>query len=387
MKQIFLLLLLTFSIGSYAQTDFKIVTGPYLQNVSETEATIVWQTTNDAVSWVELAPDDSSHFFREERPQFFQTHIGKKVITQNHTIRLRSLLPGTTYRYRIFSQEVLGGTGSSTQFGKIVATKIFQSTPLAFKTMHTAKSEFSFVVLNDIHENNELLTNLLKNLKNEKVDFVVYNGDMVHNMHTPDKIPSGFLNKSVELFASEIPFFMARGNHETRGLNAGAYMDYFPSSTGQPYFTIEHGNAIIIVLDSGEDKPDSNIEYGGLAAFDEFREEQLLWLKEVVQSMAFKSAKNRIVVVHMPPMPGHWHGPWMVNQLYVPVLNEAGVDIMLCGHQHRHYYHEMNYGGCQFPVLVNANKNKLRIDVGEKGLKLKAFNEQDKVEFEVQLLK
>lgn len=387
MKHFFLLLAFFFAIESFSQTDFKITTGPYLQNVTENEATIVWQTSGDAMSWVELAPDDSTHFFRVERPQYFQTHIGKKVVTRNHTIRLKNLQPGTAYRYRIYSHEVLGGTGSSTQYGKIAASKIFKSTPLTFRTLDTDKQAFSFLMVNDIHENNELLTNLLKNVKTEKVDFVVYNGDMVHDMRSPEKIPTGFLNKSVELFASEVPFYMVRGNHETRGLHAIDYMHYFPSSTGQPYYTIHHGNTFMIVLDSGEDKPDSNIEYGGLAAFDEFREEQLIWLKDVVKSDAFRTAKNRIVFVHMPPMPDHWHGPWMVNQLYVPVLNEAGVDLMLCGHQHRHYYHEMNYGGCRFPVLVNANKNKVRIDADGKGLKIKVLNEQDKPEFEVKLTK
>lgn len=385
MKQFFLLMVLTFTLGVYAQTDFQIVCGPYLQRVSDTEATIMWLTNKDAVSWVDVAPDDSTHFFATERPHYFQTRIGKKVVGTTHAVRLKGLNPGTFYRYRIHSQEVLGGIGQSTLYGKIVASKIFQSTPLQFKTLDTQKTDFSFVTVNDIHENNELLNSLLKDVKKEKVDFVIYNGDMVSDMRSPDKITNGFLTKSAELFATEIPFYIARGNHETRGLSAKDYMDFFPSKTGEPYYSFQQGNTFFIILDSGEDKPDSNIEYGGLAAFDEFRMEQQKWLKELVNSDACKAAKHKIVIVHMPPMPNHWHGPTMVKNLYVPILNEAGIDLMLCGHLHKHLFYENNYGGCQFPVLINSNKNKLRVDVSDEGLVVKAFNEQNKPEFEVKL--
>ena len=385
MKKFFLASFLALSINMFSQAEFQIVCGPYLQRITDTEATIVWLTNKNAVSWVELAPDDSTHFYAKERPQYFQTRIGKKEVGTTHAVPLKNLEPGTFYRYRIYSQEVLGGNGSSTQYGKIVATKIFQSNPLRFKTLDMKKTAFSFEMVNDIHENNELLSSLLNNVKSEKVDFVIYNGDMVSDMRSAEKVPDGFLSKSAEMFAAEIPFYMARGNHETRGLFADTYMNYFPSPTGLPYYSFQQGSTFFIVLDSGEDKPDSDIEYGGLAAFDAYRMEEAEWLKKLVAGDAYKAAKHKIVIVHMPPMPNHWHGPTMVKDIFVPILNEAGVDLMLCGHLHKHFYYDKNYGGCQFPVLINANKNKVRVDVSENSLLVKALNAENKPEFEVKL--
>ena len=188
------------------------------------------------------------------------------------------------------------------------------------------------------------------------------------------------------MFASELPFYIARGNHETRGLTAGKFMDYFPTTTGQPYYTLEHGNTFFIVLDGGEDKPDTDIEYGGLAAYDQYRIEEQLWLKKVVQSEAFKAAKHKIVMMHIPPgVEDSWHGPVHISELFVPVLNGTGIDIMLCGHIHRHNYYKDGVGGTDFPVLINAYKNKARIDVSDEGLVVRSLNDQNKAEFEVKL--
>lgn len=387
MKKILIGIILTISINVFSQNDFKMVTAPYVQALTDTQATIVWLTNKDAVSWVEIAPDDTMHFYLKERPKYFQTHIGKKVVGTTHAIVLNDLLPGTSYRYRIYSQEVIGGIGSATQYGKTIATKVLKTNPLKFKTLDTQTNSFSFVMVNDIHEKNDLLTNLLKNVKTEGVDFVIYNGDMVNDMRTPEKVINGFLTNSSELFASEIPFYMVRGNHETRGLAANTYMDFFPSTTGQPYYAFQQGNSFIIVLDSGEDKPDSDIEYGGLALFDAYRMDEAKWLKEVVSSSAFKSAKHKFVMIHMPPMPNHWHGPTMVKDLFVPILNEAGIDLMLSGHLHKHLYYENNYGGCQFPVLINSSTNKVRIDVSDNTILVKTINQEEKQEFKIELKK
>lgn len=386
MKKIVLLFILIFSMNLFSQENFQIVSGPYLQNVTDTEATIVWTTNKKAISWVELAPDDSTHFYHMQRPRYYNLSLGKKLVGTIHRVRIQNLQPGIKYRYRIFSQEIMEEKESEVLYGKIVASKIFKARPFLFQTRDKNKTPFSFLTVNDIHENNDLLKSLLGNIRNENVDFVFYNGDMVNNMQTPEKILNGFLNLSVEMFASEIPFYIARGNHETRGLTAGKFMDYFPTPTGQPYFTLEHGNTFFIVLDGGEDKPDSDIEYGGLAAYDQYRIEEQQWLKKVVQSESFKAAKHKIVIMHVPPGDDNsWYGPWHLKELFVPVLNGNGIDLMLSGHTHRQVYYENGLGGTDFPVLINGSKNKTRVDVSNEGLVVKSLNEQNKTEFEIKL--
>ena len=103
-----ILLLLIFILGlSETGKAVKIVYGPYLQMVSETEASIVWVTDKKSLSWVEIAPDDGMNFYAEQRPQFFETFLGRKVLNTVHKVKLTGLTKGTTYRYRIFSQEVM----------------------------------------------------------------------------------------------------------------------------------------------------------------------------------------------------------------------------------------------------------------------------------------
>ena len=99
MRKLLLLLLLSpLCFVASGQDDFKIEYGPYLYNVTENEATVVLVTNNDAVSWVDLAPDDGSNFYSQEWPRLFNTHIGKKALRTLHKVTLTGLEKGMTYR-------------------------------------------------------------------------------------------------------------------------------------------------------------------------------------------------------------------------------------------------------------------------------------------------
>lgn len=58
-----LLLSTVFPVSMYGQ--IKILYGPYLQNVTATEATVVWEATEPSVGWVELAPDDGKTYIEK----------------------------------------------------------------------------------------------------------------------------------------------------------------------------------------------------------------------------------------------------------------------------------------------------------------------------------
>ena len=107
MKKALFSLICLIAVTAFGQKNFKIVYGPYLQMVGENEATILWVTSAKALSWVEVAPDDGNHFYAESRPKYFQTLFGKRTLGRLHTVRITGLAPGTTYRYRVCSKEVL----------------------------------------------------------------------------------------------------------------------------------------------------------------------------------------------------------------------------------------------------------------------------------------
>ena len=55
----------------------------------------------------------------------------------------------------------------------------------------------------------------------------------------------------------------------------------------------------------------------------------------------------------------------------MPVLNEAGIDLMLCGHLHTHHYYPAGENGCDFPVLINAQGHVVKAVATPSGLSLK----------------
>ncbi len=368
------------ALAFLSASAIKITSGPYLQLVTENEATVVWTTDKKAVSWVETAPDDNLHFYAEERPKHYSTYLGRAVIDTVHRVRIRNLKKGTTYRYRIFSHEVLEEGPYYVAYGRTASTDVYGRKPLTLTTCDSSRPSVEFIVVNDIHGDSAKFMDLTRSFEKGKTDFVIFNGDMVSSMESERQIMTGFVNNAVKKFASETPFYMSRGNHETRGNFAKNYLSYFPTPTGMPYYCFREGPVFFIVMDGGEDKPDSSIEYSGTAFFDEYREQEAAWLKKVVESDDFRNASYRIVITHVPPVQDTWHGPLHAKKLFLPILNKAGIDLMLCGHLHRYVYNEPGTDGAEFPILVNSNKHTVNVKADRESLLL-TVNDREGKEF------
>ena len=304
------------------QPSVRIAHGPYLQQVTDDGFTVVWTTTINAASWVEVAPDDGSHFYAAERPKYYDSHIGKRRIGRLHRVRVEGLAPGTTYRYRIMQQGVLCDEGNKrVVLGEGYGSDILKHKPYTATTLDEKKDQTEFWVVNDI------------------------------------------------------PIFATRGNHENRGSFSPSFLDYFPTSTGEVYYTFRQGPAYFVVLDCGEDKPDSDIRYYGLSTTDAYREQEARWLKGVVESEEYRAAPLHIVVLHMiPGGKSSWHGEQEIRRLFVPILNEASVDIMLCGHYHRYQWIDDGSRGTNFPILVNSNRDKLVVKADRRGIDIDVVN-------------
>ena len=73
----------------------RIEHGPYLQNLKETETTIVWMASKPSVGWVELAPDDSSTYYQKKNGRsFFDTTNGVKNTSLLHVVKISGLKTG-----------------------------------------------------------------------------------------------------------------------------------------------------------------------------------------------------------------------------------------------------------------------------------------------------
>lgn len=343
--------------------QIEIVNGPYLQNMSENETTIVWTTNSDAVSWVELAPEGEDSFYAKERERFYESSHGNKVIGRLHRVTIGNLEPGTTYRYRIFSKEVLSYEGHRIMYGNIASTNVYNKQPLTFTTFDRNRERIAFKVVNDIHGKNDNLSSMLGGDIKKNSDLVIFNGDMISMLNDERQIFTGFMDRATELFASEVPVFLARGNHESRGKASSQLIDYFPTNNGQFYYAFRHGPVHFMILDGGEDKPDSDIEYSGLSLFDDYRSEVKRWIEKQAADPDFLSAPFRVVVMHIPPTGSTWHGTLDLADKYLPALNGARIDIMLCGHTHNYLYTPGGeVPGISFPVLINDDETWLDIE-------------------------
>lgn len=154
------LLTASFLQAENTEPEFIFTCQPYLQQLSDTEVTIVWGTNKNAVSWVEVAPDDSRNFYATERPKFFDTNFGRKKIGTLHKIRITGLSPATTYRYRIYSKEVTRKAHRDVRYGRIIANNIHKGKPYMFSTLNPDKQNIHFAVVNDIHEDVKRYENL-----------------------------------------------------------------------------------------------------------------------------------------------------------------------------------------------------------------------------------
>ena len=189
--------------------------------------------------------------------------------------------------------------GTRVLYGSVAATDVYRRAPLTFTTSNPLKNDISFLVLNDIHGDNILLDNLLKDTKWDKTDLLFFNGDMTSSIQSESQLFGDFLDKTIEIFVKETPFYYSRGNHETRGSFATTFPHYFPTPTGQLYYMFKQGPVCFVVLDCGEDKPDSDLEYSSIVAFDNYRTIQSQWLEEAVNDPIFQEAPYRVLIVHM----------------------------------------------------------------------------------------
>lgn len=366
-------LMLLFSVGAKA---IKVTHGPWICDMDSTGTTIVWVTDVPGMSWVEIAPDSADHFYGRARQRYYDVLAGRKVLTDSvHRVRIEGLKPDTKYRYRVFTQEVAEWRYDDwVTLGKTACTDVWRGKPYEFKTFPAKPREVTFLVLNDIHERAQFMKDLCKNVDFKKLDFVLLNGDMSNRLRNQQHMMEAYLDTCVRMFATHTPLFFNRGNHELRGQFADYLYRYFPTNNGK-YYRVQHVAGIdFLFIDTGEDKPDEDIEYSGIVNYDQYREEEARWLRGLRESK--QVGKYPLVVFsHIPPTLQKWHGPYHLQKTLMPELNKMNVSVMLSAHLHAFGYQEPNEV-INFPNLVNSNNTYLlcriangRMEVDYVGLK------------------
>lgn len=356
MKHLLLGLMLLFCVSA---KGIKVTHGPWICDMDSTGVTIVWVTDVPGISYVEMATDSTDHFYSKTRKRYYAAEAGRRILTDSvHCVRIRGLKPDSKYRYRVVTQALKDWCNDDwVTMGGLAWSDVWKKKPYEFKTYPVKPREITFLVLNDIHERPQFMKELCKNVDLKKLDFVLLNGDMSNRIRSQKHIMDAYLDTCVSMFATDVPLFFNRGNHELRGEFADYLNRYFPTNNGK-YYRLQHVAGVdFLFIDSGEDKPDADLEYCGIVECDQYREEQERWLRSLQEEK--KIGKYPVVVFsHMPPTLKNWHGPLHMQETLTPELNKMNVSVMLSGHLHRFDYQEPNEV-INFPNLVNSNNTYL----------------------------
>lgn len=312
---------------------------PYLQAVGPDTMAVLWRTDEPAYGWVEYG-ETAALGHRQDTV----AHGLRAANTTAHRVLLTGLEPGRTYYYRAGIKPIREFGAYQVDFGP----ECFSSLrPL--RTLPASEQTVTAVILNDLHNRPDTFTRLGGALAGTAFDFSLFNGDCLADLGA---IADGFRPLAVFLGGAEAasrPAFLVRGNHETRGGFARGLPEMLAWPGGQPYFAFNAGPVRFVVLDCGEDKPDSHAAYSGLVDFDAFRREETEWLRAELSSEAFRTATWRVLVSHIPI---DRSAP--CQALWGELLAQAPIDLAIHGHTHRPAFDPADGARRPYPVAIGG---------------------------------
>ncbi|MBR0414322.1 MAG: metallophosphoesterase [Clostridia bacterium] len=155
-------------------------------------------------------------------------------------------------------------------------------------------------------------------------DGVIMLGDPNTGLNIEEQAVRYIVQFGGDITGGAMPVIYVRGNHETRGAFAADLPEYLGFESF--YYTVARGAYSFVVLDSGEDKPDDHVEYGGLDEYARHRADMLEWLQTKPQT-----TDKLIVLSH----------DWLVSKPEPEVsrvawdtLQQMGARFMVSGHKH-----------------------------------------------------
>lgn len=338
-----------------------ITHGPYISAPTDTSATIVWMT--DLPSHGKVVYGTGEGLDMEAVP----ARDGMLPVGTLHSVDLTGLQPGTTYSYRVVSTPVLDLTAYWPTTGLESQSETYR-----FETFDERKTTASFVVMTDTHGDVAQIDSLLREVDWSRTDFLVHDGDAFSAVTSEAQLWDTWLDPLIAGgLGHSKPLVFVRGNHDTRGRFARRLKDYVPIIEQRFYFSRDVGPLHLVVLDTGEDKPDSTQVYAGLNRMGPYRERELAWLERHIRtSPTLEAAPFRILVMHAPDW-GWLSGGGAEREVWTAAANAAKVDLVISGHMHRYSFTPAGGPeGNSYPILVVGRGQLAKVDVTENELRV-----------------
>lgn len=287
---------------------------------------VVFTTNDNGTAYVEYE-------YQGESIRVYDEDNGRKKASTIHTITVPyEQLSGNTYK--VSSTRVIDELSYGGRSGKTI-----ESESIAFND--NFGDNVNVLTVSDWHTHNKIAQETAAQLG--EYNAVILLGDCAPGLMFTQEVEDYLISFAADLTGGEMPVLFARGNHETRGREAGNLSSYIGYDNF--YYTTKLGNYNFIVLDSGEDKTDDHSEYGGMVVYEQNRQKMVDWLTtlentEHSKTIAFSHDKGICIEEDL-------------SQTAHNKLDELNVSLLVSGHYHStEFFDESPY-----PVLVDGGIN------------------------------
>jgi 3',5'-cyclic AMP phosphodiesterase CpdA len=331
MRNLLHFFLFTFLVNTiYAQ---DLIRGPYQQSATTQSVKIMWRTSEAANSWVKIGdtPDNLDRVFSNPN------------LEVDHNVLVTGMLPHTKYYYAIGHDDVTLASGIDHY---ILTNKPYGDT-----------SGFSFWTIGDAGKANvpQVMARnaFLEHTKNKPVDFAIMLGDNAYQDGTDAEYQQKVFGKEFgyDSILRYLHYYPTPGNHDYNILRSSSILDYLnPFIDSGPYYDIHE------VFKNGEGggiPSGTEIYYSfdyGHVHFISLNSETFQWTGNnaspmktwLMKDLAANKLPWTIVIFHQPPFTAGSHVSddsyefmmMHMRKYMLPILEDAGVDLVLNGHSH-----------------------------------------------------
>ena len=347
--------------GDAAPSGGKLITSaPVLMNPAERSIDVAFAVSDDANGWVEISKSP-------DMQKCVRVHSGgdnplMSIQSGFASIRIKGLRSAQRYYYRIGADRIhFDNNYKISHEGTDAGEKVYSFTTLG------SGAGGAFCVINDTHSREPAVARVLRKIGEIKPAAIIWNGDARNFYRTSADAVGTFLKPHPDFpeYAVSSPVLFVNGNHDYRGRFARRLHELVqfrdagersPAFAGLGRNFVQRiGEIALIGLDTGEDKQDTNPIMCGTARMTRYRQLQTRWLAEEIEKPAIKSARFKVAFCHIPlyehnprENPGdvlpadddpRYKHPWAAWQrtcarMWGPLLEKAGVQLVVTGHQH-----------------------------------------------------
>jgi hypothetical protein len=296
---------------------FTVSRFPYIQNVRNDRASILWATFEPGFGVVRYTRDGVNYdYAAATRRLYSRTETGLLANYYHYQAELRGLTPNTEFSYNVMVDGQDIGSAGETKFRTAGA------------------GPFKFLVLGDSGWGDPLSDAqalIAQRISAEKAALVIHTGDLVYPQGSFEYYQRNYFNYYAPTMCST-PFFPSPGNHDYDVPNAAPYLaihsvptEGVPAADAGRYYSFDWGNVHFVSIDAHQALNRAVTANGPM----------LRWLENDLRTTR---QFWRVVYFHYPPFAtgnnvNDRESTWARTYM-VPLFDTYGVQLVFSGHEH-----------------------------------------------------